>query len=234
MSASRDDRVADYVLGLMEAAEAEAFERELAQDADLARIVAESAAQFHELDATAEPRPPRDEIWRGIESRLGTQRPPVAVVRPEWAAIWQSLRFWRWTGFGGLATSAALAAALVAFVARPAPAPQFVAVLVPADSTAPGAIVEIDAQGAARLITLKDIPVPEGRALEVWTLPSVERGPVSIGLMPRAQSRGLSLTAVPPTHSDQLFEITLEPASGSPIGRPTGPVLYKGLTVQAL
>ena len=33
---------------------------------------------------------------------------------------------------------------------------------------------------------------------------------------------------------DQLFEITLEPASGSPTGRPTGPVLFKGTTSQAL
>ncbi|MBE7183722.1 MAG: anti-sigma factor [Methylobacterium mesophilicum] len=234
MSASQDDRIADYVLGLMEAAESEAFEREMAEDATLARAVASSAERFHELDATVASIQPRDGMWSGIESRLGAQAQAVAVARPRQAGMWQSLRFWRWTGLGGLATSAALAAALVAFVARPTPAPQFVAVLVPADNTAPGAIVEVDAHGMARLITLKDIPVPEGRALEVWTLPSAERGPVSIGLMPRAQSAGLSLEAVPPTHPDQLFEITLEPASGSPIGRPTGPVLYKGLTVQAL
>jgi anti-sigma-K factor RskA len=31
----------------------------------------------------------------------------------------------------------------------------------------------------------------------------------------------------------QLFEITLEPSSGSPTGRPTGPVLFKGNTALA-
>jgi hypothetical protein len=34
--------------------------------------------------------------------------------------------------------------------------------------------------------------------------------------------------------ADQLFEIRLEPASGSPTGRPTGPVPFKGTTAQAL
>jgi anti-sigma-K factor RskA len=29
----------------------------------------------------------------------------------------------------------------------------------------------------------------------------------------------------------QLFEITLEPENGSTMGRPTGPILYVGLTV---
>jgi anti-sigma-K factor RskA len=33
---------------------------------------------------------------------------------------------------------------------------------------------------------------------------------------------------------DQLFEITLEPRTGSPTGRPTGPILYKGLTAPTL
>ncbi|MGL4241116.1 MAG: anti-sigma factor, partial [Beijerinckiaceae bacterium] len=31
-----------------------------------------------------------------------------------------------------------------------------------------------------------------------------------------------------------LFEITVEPPGGSPTGRPTGPILMKGLASQAL
>jgi len=44
----------------------------------------------------------------------------------------------------------------------------------------------------------------------------------------------LDLEALPDTVADQLFEITLEPATGSPTGRPTGPVLFKGNTALAL
>ena len=71
-------------------------------------------------------------------------------------------------------------------------------------------------------------------ALEVWTLPSRERGPVSVGLMQRARTLQLQLKDLPAPGPDQLFEITLEPATGSPTGRPTGPVLFKGNTALAL
>ena len=39
---------------------------------------------------------------------------------------------------------------------------------------------------------------------------------------------------LPRTRPDQLFEITLEPRGGSPIGRPTGPILMKGNAQRAL
>ena len=84
------------------------------------------------------------------------------------------------------------------------------------------------------LLPLTSINVPEGKALEVWTLPSRERGPVSVGLMNQARTLTLSLKDLPMPRPDQLFEITLEPATGSPTGRPTGPVLFKGNTALAL
>ena len=68
----------------------------------------------------------------------------------------------------------------------------------------------------------------------MWTLPSRERGPVSVGLMSRAQTLQLSLKDLPAPKPDQLFELTLEPATGSPTGRPTGPILFKGNTALAL
>ena len=88
----------------------------------------------------------------------------------------------------------------------------------------------LSAQSAAVAIS----PTPAGRALQVWTLPSRERGPVSVGLMDQARTLQLSLKDLPPPGPDQLFEITLEPATGSPTGRPTGPVLFKGNTALAL
>jgi anti-sigma-K factor RskA len=36
---------------------------------------------------------------------------------------------------------------------------------------------------------------------------------------------------LPAVEAQQLFEITLEPATGSPLNRPTGPILFVGRTV---
>jgi len=97
-----------------------------------------------------------------------------------------------------------------------------------------GAVVQAFADGRVVLVPFAGINVPPGRALEVWTLPSRERGPVSVGLMSQARTLQLSLKDLPAPGPDQLFEITLEPATGSPTGRPTGPVLFKGNTALAL
>ncbi|MEI8154770.1 MAG: anti-sigma factor, partial [Hyphomicrobiales bacterium] len=101
-------------------------------------------------------------------------------------------------------------------------------------SNHPGGVVHAFADGRVVLVPITSIAVPAGRALEVWTLPSRERGPVSVGLMNQARTLQLSLKDLPPPGTDQLFEITLEPATGSPTGRPTGPVLFKGNTALAL
>ena len=61
-----------------------------------------------------------------------------------------------------------------------------VAVLLDGDRA--GAVVHAFADGRVVLVPLTSINVPAGRALEVWTLPSRERGPVSVGLMDRART----------------------------------------------
>jgi anti-sigma-K factor RskA len=102
-----------------------------------------------------------------------------------------------------------------------------IAVLLDSEAN-PGVIVEALDGDRVRIVPLVDIPVPEGRALEVWTKPDPDGGPVSLGLMRAANEASLGGFDLPSPDADQLYEITLEPASGSPVGRPTGPVLYKG------
>lgn len=237
MSADRDARIADYVLGLTEGEEAAAFEREMARDPALAREVAAGQERLHALDASAPPFTAGEGLWSRVERAIDGPS-PRSVARPSLASssggLWSSLTFWRSFGLATAAASLALAIGLGAPLVAGWPAPRFVAILVPEDGSAAGAIVEVSADGAARLIALQDIPVPEGRALEVWTLPDPATGPVSVGLLGKAASLDLAVGALPPTGDAQLFEITLEPAAGSPIGQPTGPILFKGLTIETL
>ena len=53
------------------------------------------------------------------------------------------------------------------------------------------------------------------------------------GQRPRPGGRG-DITAGRRTQPNQLFELTLEPAAGSPLDRPTGPILYIGRAVRML
>jgi anti-sigma-K factor RskA len=109
-----------------------------------------------------------------------------------------------------------------------------IAVLVKEGTNQPGAIVNAFAGGAVELVPLESIDVPPDRALEIWTLWDKTVGPRSVGLVHQARSVRLNLHNLPRTGPNQLFEITLEPATGSPTGRPTGPILMKGTTATAL
>jgi anti-sigma-K factor RskA len=88
--------------------------------------------------------------------------------------------------------------------------------------------------GRVELVPIEPIQVPHGHALEVWTQTDPARGPVSIGLVQRAKTIQLDPGRLPGVGPNQFFAISLEPETGSPTGRPTGPVLMKGTTSTAL
>jgi anti-sigma-K factor RskA len=99
---------------------------------------------------------------------------------------------------------------------------------------APGWIVQANAAGALKLVPLGATRVPADRSLQLWTKAEGWKGPVSLGLVQPGQALDIALAGLPPLQPNQLFEITLEPKSGSPIGRPTGPILYIGRAVRML
>jgi anti-sigma-K factor RskA len=72
-------------------------------------------------------------------------------------------------------------------------------------------------------------PVEPGKALELWMLPT-GAPPRSLGLIPATgiarvplrEPSDAALANIP------ALAVSLEPATGSPTGLPTGPVLYSG------
>jgi anti-sigma-K factor RskA len=232
MTLNRDDKAlaGEYVLGLLEGnAKAEA-ERRIASDAEFARAVESWRMRLLAFDDATALGTVSDGLWKKIEAGVPTRA--VAAEPSALAKFWSSLAVMRATALGATFAALVLAVGLGFAVKAARQQPVMVAVLL--DGNKPGAVVQAFSDGRVVLVPLVDINVPEGRALEVWTLPSRERGPVSVGLMNRARTLALSLKDLPAPGSDQLFEITLEPATGSPTGRPTGPVLFKGNTALAL
>jgi anti-sigma-K factor RskA len=231
-----DRLAAEHVMGLLEGEEAVTAEKLLAQDVEFERMVHDWRVRLGELDTTSKLVEPSPDLWARIEADLT----PLAAVQPTqakqgWslAALWNSLGFWRATGLAGAAAALVLSVGLAVSIREQGRQPVLVAVLL-TDANRPAAVVNAFADGRAELVPIDPIAVPPGRALQVWTLWDRARGPVSVGLMNAARRLPLDLGQLPKPGPDQLFEISLEPETGSPTGRPTGPVLMKGTTSTAL
>jgi len=241
MTPDRDDRIhaAEFVLGLLEPDTHAAAERRLSSDLGFAREVAAWRTHFAAFDDTADPVMPPEQLWRRIEAGMGTAVPtPPETPHGLLPRLWNSLGALRIAALSGVIATLALAVVTTVTVRHAqevaARKPVYVAILVDDATRQAGAIVNAFANDRVEMIPLVDITVPAGRSLQVWTLWNREVGPRSVGLLDRARATSLDLERLPTTAADQLFEITLEPSGGSPTGRPTGPILYKGTTARTL
>lgn len=224
---TRDEKLqwaGDYALGLLEGDERTAFESAMAGDPELAAMARRLAASLGALDdtATATANPA---MWDAIEKRLGEV--PRETPKPA-----NDNRSRPTSPLALLAASVIVALGLGYLTGRtmspPAPQPSMVAVLVNATDQSPGAIIEAFGDDSVHIVPLEQFEVPEGSVLQVWTLPDAQTGPVSLGTLDAARDVRLQGPSLPAPASGQLYEITLEPAPGSPTGKPTGPILVKG------
>lgn len=221
-------RIGHYLLGLMDDAERERFEQEIALDRELRAAVDRFAGKLSSLDETARPVSVPAGMWDKIDAEISatpqdkiaqTRLPAPTAPEPSWR-----LR------------PVALAAALVAGVAlgyaagfltirQPQPV---VMVVLNTPQNEPGAVFEAFADNSVRIVPLENFTVPEGQVMQVWTLYDQAVGPVSLGTMTQSDVVTLDGHAFPVPADNQLYEITLEQAPGSPTGKPTGPILVKG------
>lgn len=219
--------IGDYVLDLLDGPARAEFEARMAADPTLAAAVARFRQQLHSLDDTAMPQPASPAVWQAVERDIAAAAPAttgtVIPLRP------RRLPQAAWLGL--MAASVAVALGLGYFTGagmNTARQPVMVAVLLNESNAGPGAIVEAYADDTVRLLPLENFVVPEGQVMQVWTLPDAQTGPVSLGTLTDRGAMTLAGPDLPLPAEGQLYEITLEPAPGSPTGRPTGPILVKG------
>lgn len=232
MSERDKNELADeYVLGLLEEHERSVVETVLKTDKELQIAVARSRDRFVELDLSLPPAELPGDLWSRIdraidESGQQAQNERRSYDRKSLAANDNNVQAYRRLAFAGLAASLLLAATLFMNLLFSTP-PTIIAVLLN-DQGQPVAIVEDFADTNARLVMLSNVTVPPSRSLQVWTKPSEELGPVSMGVLKSSSTTVLSRSDLPVPQEAQLYEITIEPAGGSPTGLPTGPIVAKG------
>lgn len=227
-----------YVLGTQDAAQRRAIEDRLAHDHALRAAVDAWEQRLQPLTTLAPPQEPSPGLWPRITASLWPAAEPQRAAAPAGSAAssrwwhWDSLALWRGLAGSGFAAAAVLAGVLVL---GPAPAPgpaRYFVVLAAPQSQAPGWLVQAQASDRLRLVPLGTDVVPAEKSLQFWTKADGWSAPVSLGLVKPGEAIEVPVDKLPPLQPNQLFELTLEPAGGSPIGKPTGPIQFIGRAVQ--
>lgn len=226
----------EYALGCLDGDQRAHCDRLVESDPDFAARVESWRREFMEIDMTAAPERPSETLWLRIENALpethsAMATPPArrtVTERRGWLRqLWENLSMWRAIGMSAAAACLVLSIGIALLRHDMAQTPIMVAVMM-SDQNRPLALVNAFRDDRIELVPLEALSAPEGKSLQVWTLWDRGRGPVSVGLLEQMRSMNLNVSGLPATIPDQLFEVTLEPAGGSPTGRPTGPILMKG------
>lgn len=246
---SLDELAGDYVLGTLSAARRAEVEQRLPDDAVLRAAVQRWHERLLPLAVLAEPVEPSAQLWQRIEASLDQPViPAAATVIPAERPVpprrdhgfvpdtgwWNSVKLWRGLAGSGFAAAALLAAVLVARPNLPTAKPQYLVVLVAPQDKAPGWVIQASGPEQLSLIPLGRVNVPAEKSLQFWTKGDNWQGPVSLGLVKPGQTVQIPLDKLPPLQPNQLFELTLEPANGSPTNRPTGPIQFIGRAVKVV
>ena len=217
-----DCLAAEYVVGTLRGGARRRFESLLPAHALLRDATRDWQERLMPLTGVIAPVQPSGEVWRRVSERIEGGQAKAAP------SAWQRLSFWR-----GLTAFASVAAiGLAVLLANPAAvAPPVVVVLAATNAvlggTQPASLVASISGDGATLVARPIVPVSiqAGRSLELWAVPKAG-APRSLGVLPGG-SGTVALRGRVLEGADTLA-VTLEPAGGSPTGKPTGPIVYAG------
>lgn len=238
--ADRQTRAGDYVLGLMSEEERERAQRDLENDPAFRDAVMRLTDRLRRLDREIRPTAIPADVWSGIETQLAGMpqmkglrvAAPVASPQPAGRPDGRAGMPRIGDRQGWLTAAALVVACLLGYGAgllgadRGTPAIAAAAVL-ETPAGVPGALVEIISGDAMRVVTLDGLIAPEGSVLQLWTFNGPAAAPVMVATL--SQSGRATFRTASPAVPGQTYQITHEPAPGSPTGRPSGPVLVKGV-----
>ncbi|HYM02427.1 MAG TPA: anti-sigma factor [Stellaceae bacterium] len=213
----------EYVLGVLDAAQANEIKAALPSHQELQRAVWAWERRLHGLSGIAPPAEPPPGTWEKIAARI------AAPTTPARARLWNSVALWRWS----TAAAAAVAAGLALYIAAapPPPGPNFVAVLRAPQQDQPAWVATAGRNGLLVRAVAGD-PVPSDRSFELWAIAPGAKRPESLGVIP--PDGRLELGALPAAIRDGgALAISIEPKGGSPTGQATGPIVFLGNLVAA-
>jgi anti-sigma-K factor RskA len=214
---------AEYVLGVLGAAERRQAQQRLAHDQAFADEVAFWEERLGAFADAVTPVAPPDRTWSRIARKIKARDPSAPRE-----SLWQSLAFWRSFAIGSAVLAAASIGALTFIAISPPPRAPLLATL-GASSGQPTFIAAVDPDGTSLVVVPAALLAADQRAMELWLIPAGDK-PHSLGLIEpgRPVRLGVPRDLVARISADAALAVSMEPPGGSPTGQPTGPVIASG------
>ena len=249
---AKQDRAAEYALGMMDAAAERAFEAELKGDEELRALTMElresAAALAHDAPDLAPPPELRERILAPIRGELAVAAAVAASSARQTGApkATSSFGFLPWAIAAGLAiTSAALWTELSAsraeavFLGKEADRlrkedilKQMKIATLSAQNDAyakAGAVVVWDEAKQRGVVKLSNFPpVASGKDYQLWVINSKQGAPISGGVVPVSADGAARVAFTPnqPVSKAEKFAISIEKEGGAPTA--AGPIVLAG------
>jgi anti-sigma-K factor RskA len=220
------DQAALYALGILPAGEAEAFERALAAEPELARLARELQEAAGDLARVPEGKAPAALKARVMGEIAGPRRAGLPTWLPWALAACLALC----CGILGIQQSRLKQQLVVMNEGDPLPQVAIYSLSGP-DALAPnGRITVAWAPGCQRgRVQITGVPAPApGKDYQLWAVDAGHPAPISAGIVRVDNEGSANVTFQPGTRAPnvQAFAISLEPLGGS--SQKTGPILFSG------
>ncbi|HKA41680.1 MAG TPA: anti-sigma factor [Burkholderiales bacterium] len=219
-NARLDALCGEYLLGTLRGAARRRFERALREEPLVALrleywqgVFAPRYTQMMELQPPAAG-------WKRLERELELER-----YRTPW---YRRAAFWRGWALAATAVLALVVGIQLLPPAREAPLVAIAQLAGKADVARVTAALSKDGR-TLELRAERAVVAGQAQSYELWLLPSEGGDPISLAVLGSLDAR----FALPPAHVGRLrkgakLAVSVEPAGGSPTGKPTGPVILVG------
>lgn len=214
---------AEYVLGSLHGAARLRFERLLARDPELRRLVEEWQEDLAPLAQETRAVAPSPRVLEAIRRRIDGKD-----------SVWNRLGFWRGVSLAGVAAAAVLAIATTLLMLRPPAAvtPSYVAVL-----QTPAAQPVLVVTGYRNPFRLKTEPLalpvpPAGQVWQIWAIEKETKTirPLAVAAPSAPAQLALSNEAWQLVRNAHSLAVSVEPAGVAPT-KPTTALIYSGLCI---
>ena len=240
MTTESERLAVEQALGIASDEDKVAIAARLAEDPGFAGEVSAWEYRLAPLAELVPPAKPSEALWARLSaSTVNAAMAPVIPFEDAMAARNRALQArvqrWRWATAAASALAACLA---LAVVLRPGaiqapPGQQFVGVI-NASGELPPLMVNVDLAKGIFSVKPLDLKPQAGKDYELWAVP-VNAKPISLGVIAKADQRAIDAMArINWSDPALLLAVSVEPTGGSPVGQPTGPVVYSGKLIASL